>query len=199
MRQVVFTQGQRNAATLGDFNGITDRAGDVGEQLRHFFASTQILLRAITFRAFGVSQHVAVADAHPCFVGGKIGFRHKPHVIGRHHRNVVGKREIDGGVNVVFLTFTSGTLQFQIVTIGEGFQPFLQAFIGEFLIAGKQCLAYVTVASAGEHDHALAELLDPSPLHTRHTQHLPLLVSAGYQFGEVAIANIVLAQQNRVE
>ena len=121
----------------------------------------------------------------------------KTHIIGRHDRATVFRRQCHRSVEVVLLPRAPGALQFQIEPVGEAALPLRQGCAGIGLPAVQQRLADVALATTRQGDDALRVLLDPGLLHTRPAQILALLVSARQQQHQVPIARLILGQQTQ--
>src|SRR5438034_760562 len=72
LRQPAFPELEREIAAASDLDGVGERLGQIGEELRHLGLRQEIALRGKGARAALVAEHVPFRDAHPGFVRGEI-------------------------------------------------------------------------------------------------------------------------------
>jgi hypothetical protein len=80
------SQLEREIAAPRDLDGVGERLGQIGEELRHFRLGQKITLRREGPRAALVAEHLAFGDAHARFVSGEIRGIQELHRVGRDHR-----------------------------------------------------------------------------------------------------------------
>jgi hypothetical protein len=192
-------QGQFQIAALGDLDGVFQRLGQVGEQLRHFFRRAQVLLFAVTLGAPRVVQGAAVMNADPRLVGLEIILLQEMHIVGGHHRHAMGRRKRYRPVQVFLLPFPSGTLQLQVETVREQGMPIVQQARGIRLAAGQQGLADITGTAAGQGNEPCRAVRQPGAFDDGYAEVLTLDIATRHQAVEAVVALPVLAQQDQPE
>ena len=193
--QGVLAQGQFQVAAPGQVDGVGDRIGHVGEQLRHLRGRLQVLLVAVVARAPGIVQHPARSDAHPRLVRVEAIGVQEAHIVGRHHRNRALGRGVQGkGIEGV-LALAPGAGQLQAKVVAEAALPVGQLLPGQVLavFAGQ---ASGQAFAAGQQDQPLRVLAQPFRPH-RHPAFAAMALhpGPGEQVRQLQVAAMVAAQR----
>ncbi len=117
------------------------------------------------------------------------------HIVGCHQRRTELVGQGHGGVHVLFITGTVGTLQFDVETLGEHAQPVAQQRLGFVAPAGHQGLADIAFLACGQGNQPLAGRSDPVTLENHQAIALAVGPAARNQLGKVTVTRRVHGQE----
>ena len=122
-RQGVLAELQLDVAARGQLDGVVDRVGHVGEQLRHLLRRLQVLLFGVVLGPLGIVEHAAGGDAHARFVRFEVVALEEAHVVAGDDRNAARRRGMQGErIERVFAVAT-GTGQLEVQAFAERAAP----------------------------------------------------------------------------
>jgi hypothetical protein len=137
-------------------------------------------------------------DAHAHLVRLKVVAREEAHVVGRDHRHALGGGEGHRGLQVVLLVLAPGPHQLEVIAITEGGQPAVERAFRLVSVACHQQPADVALAPAGQRDQARVGLSEPVRLEQGPSDVLVLAIAAGDEPREVAVAALVLDENDQL-
>src|SRR5690606_1659471 len=98
-------------------------------------------------------------------------------------------------MQMIFIVFTPGTLQFEIKTAGEISHPAVQKFLRLWIAPRQQGHANIAPLATGKRDYSLTMLAHPSALYISNTLLLAVLPGARNQLNNIFVADIIHRQQ----
>src|SRR6056297_169435 len=199
VRQEVFAHPDLHRAAAGNLHSVLDRFRNIAEQLDHFISAAQVLLITETTVAPRIIQGTALPDTNPGLVGFEIFRLKEVNIIGGHHRKPERPGQLNIQVQAIFVTGTTGALQFEVIAVRVQIHPVMGALAGQFRLARHQSLAHIAHPGAGERNQTVRPCLQPLALNDRLTETLALGVTQGNDFSEVEITIVIARQQRQPE
>ncbi len=181
IRQARLAEHERQIAAPRDLHAVLQRFRQVGEQLRHFGLSLEILLCGKLFCAAFVVEHITFGDAHARLVRLEILGGKKLHRMGGDHRQPEFGGEPNRLVDVKFLVGKPGALDFEVIAVVEQASPFLRELPGLFRIARQQRAAGIAEMCAGQRDQPPGILMEPLAAQLGASAMLVLQIGAAEQ------------------
>ena len=137
-RQVILAELKFQIATLGEFDAVLQRLGQVREQFRHRVRGLQPLLRRILAQAARIGQLLALLDAYARFVRLEIVGVQKTHVVAGDHRQPQRGGELQRVRVEGFLAFAAGARDLEVQPLVENAAQLFQRRARVFIAARAQ-------------------------------------------------------------
>ena len=196
-RQVIAAELEVEAALGGDLGGVVRGGLLAGEERAHLLLALEVELLGVKAHALRVVHGLAGLDAHEDVL--VIG------VLAVYIVRVVGDGEGDAGLLVDADDAAGGgvlvgyavALYLEVEVLAEGVPQLQRAALGLVIAAGDYLLRDVARKAAGEADQALRVLIEQRPVYARLDVEA-LYKAHGDEVAEVAVARLVLAEQNEV-
>ncbi|MGY3265119.1 hypothetical protein ACVWZN_001192 [Lysobacter sp. HA35] len=173
---------------------VVDRVRHVGEDVDHFLAGAQELLRAVFARTLGVVEHAAGRDADARFVRFVAGLVDEANIVRTDHRNVAQRRRMQRECVERFLALAAGAGQLEMQALAEHVLPVDQPGFGEVMATAAGKLRGEAVAS-GECEQAAVVLTQPVRAHRHAVVAMAFHPHAAEQARQREIALSIAAEQ----
>eukprot|EP01022_Parablepharisma_sp_SALTPOND_P029433 TRINITY_DN734_c3_g1_i1.p2 TRINITY_DN734_c3_g1~~TRINITY_DN734_c3_g1_i1.p2 ORF type:complete len:1458 (-),score=543.13 TRINITY_DN734_c3_g1_i1:22429-26802(-) len=202
VRQLRLAQLQHQVAALGDFDGVGQRARQVGEELGHLGLRLEILLVVEAAHAARIGHDLAIGDASPRLVGDEFLGALELDRMGGHAGQAQPASQGHALAHLHVHVGLAGALQFEIEGAGEYLGPAAGAGLGLGQVAIVDGLADITQRRARQRDQAIAAFLVTQrvqPFHAHFGAPLVLVAQPGLRqhFTQLQVAVTALDQDQQ--
>ena len=121
----------------------------------------------------------------------------KAHVIQCDHREAMGGRQPNTGVQVFFLIGTPRATDTQVVAVSEQGPPDIEDRRDAPVVSGEQGTSHIALSAHRNRNKPLVAAGEPFPFHLGNTEVLALTVASRHQAGQRVVAPEILHKQQQ--
>ena len=195
LRQDRLAHDRPERATLGDLDGGGERLRQVGEQPGHLGAGLEAVFGG-ELPPSGLGDQPALGDADQRVMGLVVVGGREQRLVGRDQRQTLGVGEVDEGPLGGAFLGGAMALQLDVEPVAEQPHERLAARRGERRLPGHDRAVERPTGAAGERDHAVAVVLEPSQLEMRRLIGVVAQKGARVEPHQVAVALLAAGQQH---